>query len=70
MKISPIAHIHTDFPEKFGLPRQSGMVPALTGKIVFTAPYRNEDALRGLTGFSHIWLIWQFSGSVEKMEEE
>ncbi len=70
MKISPIAHIHTDFTEKFGLPRQSGMVPALLGKIVFTAPYRSEEALRGLSGFSHIWLIWQFSESVEKMEAE
>jgi len=56
-----IAHIHTDFPSKFGIPRQSGLVEELTGQIVFTAPYRNPDAVRGLDGFSHIWILWQFS---------
>lgn len=56
-----IAHIRTDFPTKFGIPRQSGLVDALKGVIVFTEDYRNADALRGLEEFSHIWLIWQFS---------
>ena len=61
-----IARIHTDFPEKFGIPRQSGLVDGLRGKIVFEAPYRNPDALRGLEGFSHVWLIWQFSRAVRE----
>ena len=56
-----IARIRTDFPTKFGVPRQSGVVPGLTGRVVFEPPYRNSDAVRGLEGFSHIWLIWQFS---------
>ena len=59
-----IARIHTDFPEKFGVPRQSGLVPALRAKIVFEPEYRNPDALRGIEGFSHLWLIWQFSAAV------
>ncbi len=62
MKI--IAHIHTDFPEKFGLPRQSGLVKGLTGKIVFEPEYRVPEALRGIEGFSHLWLIWQFSEAI------
>ena len=61
-----IAHIQTDFPTKFGIPRQSGLVKELEGQIVFTPPYRNPDAVRGLEGFSHIWLIWQFSESVRE----
>ena len=56
-----IAHIHTDLPEKFGVPRQSGLIPELTGKIVFEPEYRSMDALRGLEEFSHLWLVWQFS---------
>lgn len=56
-----IAKIHTDFPEKFGVPRQSGLVKELTGIIVFEKEYRNPDAVRGLEQFSHIWLLWQFS---------
>ena len=59
-----IARIHTDFPTKFGIPRQSGLIDTLKGRIIFESPYRNPDALRGLDGFSHIWLIWQFSESV------
>ena len=55
-----IAHIHTEFPTKFGVPRQSGLAESLRGDIVFTPPYRNPGALRGIEGFSHIWLIWQF----------
>ena len=63
MEISPIAYIKTDFPEKFGVPRQSGLAKHLRGKIVFEKEYRNADALRGLEGFSHIWLIWEFSAN-------
>ena len=61
MKIAPIAYIHTDFPEKFGIPRQPGVVAELKGRIVFESEYRNPDMIRGLEEFSHIWLIWQFS---------
>ena len=61
MEIEPIAHIHTDFKEKFGIPRQSGYVDGIIGRIVFTPKYRNPDALRGLENFSHIWLIFDFS---------
>ena len=66
MEITPIARIHTDFPEKFGIPRQSGLAPALQGKIVFEPAYRNADALRGLEDFSHIWLVWEFSANVRR----
>lgn len=59
-----IAHIRTDFPSKFGIPRQAGVVSALRGKVVFEPEFRNPDALRGLEGFSHLWLIWQFSEAV------
>ncbi|MBE5965774.1 MAG: tRNA (N6-threonylcarbamoyladenosine(37)-N6)-methyltransferase TrmO [Lachnospiraceae bacterium] len=59
-----IAHIHTDFPEKFGIPRQSGLINALKAAIVFEPEYRNPYALRGLEGFSHLWLIWEFSEAV------
>ena len=60
MKI--IAKIKTDMKEKFGLPRQSGLVPELKGKIVFEPEYKDENAVRGLDGFSHIWVIWRFDG--------
>ena len=63
MEFKTIARIHTGFPEKFGIPRQSGIVET-PGKIVFEPPYNNPDAVRGLDEFSHIWLIWQFSESV------
>lgn len=66
MEITPIARIHTDFPEKFGIPRQSGLAPALQGRIVFEPAYRNADALRGLEDFSHIWLVWEFSANVRR----
>ncbi len=56
-----IAHIKTDFTTKFGVPRQSGLVPAVKATIVFEPAYRNPDALRGLDGFSHLWLLWHFS---------
>ena len=60
-KIQAIAHIHTDFPEKFGIPRQSGLVEDLEGRIVFEPEFRNPDAVRGLEQFSHVWLLWKFS---------
>lgn len=63
MEILPIAHIRTDFPEKFGIPRQSGLASSLRGKIVFEPTYRDPEALRGLEGFSHLWLIWEFSAN-------
>ncbi len=56
-----VARIHTDFPTKFGIPRQSGIIPSLQGRIVFEPEYRNVDAVRGMEEFSHIWLIWEFS---------
>lgn len=59
MKI--IARIESDFKEKFGIPRQSGLVPQTRARIVFEEAYRNPDALRGIEGFSHLWLIWSFS---------
>ena len=65
-KIDVIAHIRSDFPTKFGIPRQSGLVDELRAMVVFEPEYRNPDALRGLEGFSHIWLIWQFSGAVRE----
>ena len=59
-----IARIETDFSTKFGIPRQAGVVEALEGRIVFEPEFRNPDALRGIEGFSHLWLIWQFSEAV------
>ena len=56
-----IAHIHTEFPTKFGIPRQSGIIKTLQGTIVFEPEYRNPEAFRGLEEFSHLWLIWEFS---------
>ena len=56
-----IAHIHSDFPTKFGIPRQSGLIHELKAAVVFEPEYRNPDALRGLEGNTYIWLIWQFS---------
>ena len=61
MILQVIAHIHTDFPTKFGIPRQSGIIESLRGTIVFEPEYRNPEAVRGLEEFSHIWLIWEFS---------
>lgn len=63
MEILPIAIIRTDFPEKFGIPRQSGLAASLQARIVFEPQFRNHDALRGLEDFSHIWLIWEFSAN-------
>lgn len=63
-KMKIIAHIHTDYQEKFGIPRQSGLVEDLTAEIVFLPEYRNPDAFRGLEGYSHLWLLWQFSQAI------
>lgn len=59
--IQVIARIRSDFPEKFGIPRQSGLVADLRSRVIFEPAFRNPDAVRGLEDFSHIWLIWQFS---------
>ena len=64
--IQPIAYMQSDFGGKFGIPRQSGLVDALRSTIVFQPEYRNADALRGIEGFSHLWVIWQFSQAVGK----
>ena len=61
MECKVIAHIKTDFDTKFGVPRQAGLVPELEGSIVFEPDYRTAEALRGLEGYSHLWLIWVFS---------
>ena len=61
MTVRIIARIRSDFGTKFGIPRQSGLVDSLTARVVFEPEYRNPDAFRGLEGFSHLWLIWQFS---------
>ena len=61
MELTPIAHIQSDFSEKFGIPRQSGLVEELTATVVFEPEYRDISALQGLDGFSHLWLIWEFS---------
>lgn len=63
MDIKPIAHIRTEFAEKFGIPRQSGLAGNLRGRIIFEPEYRNQNAVRGLEGFSHLWLIWEFSAN-------
>lgn len=59
--MEPIAHIRSDFPEKFGIPRQSGLVPETVAQVVFLPEYREEEAFRGIEGFSHLWLLWIFS---------
>ncbi len=64
--MKPVAHIRTAFPEKFGIPRQSGYVPELKGQVIFEPEYRNPDALRGLEEYSHIWLVWIFSQSIRE----
>ena len=59
--MEPIARIRSEFPAKFGVPRQAGLVEGLRAAVVFEPPYRAADALRGIEGFSHLWLIWEFS---------
>lgn len=63
-EIQAIAHMKSDFPTKFGIPRQSGLVEELRSTIVFEPDFRNPDALRGIDGYSHLWIIWQFSQAV------
>ncbi len=64
--VKVIARIRSEFPEKFGIPRQSGLVPELRAKIIFEQEFRSADALRGIEGFSHLWLIWRFSAAVRE----
>lgn len=64
--IHPIAKMRSDFPTKFGIPRQSNLVEGLESTIVFEPEFRNSDALRGIEGFSHLWIIWQFSEAVRQ----
>ncbi len=61
MELKEIAHIYTDFPEKFGLPRQSGIIEELKGKIIFEPPYRDINAVREIESYTYLWLIWRFS---------
>ena len=61
MTLKIIADIRTDFPEKFGIPRQSGLIEGLRGRIIFRPEFRTPDAVRGIEGFSHLWLMWGFS---------
>lgn len=65
-RMKVIARVHSDFSSKFGIPRQSGLVKELRAQIIFEPKYRNPDALRGVEGFSHLWLIWEFSQSVRE----
>ena len=62
----PVARISTDFQSKFGVPRQSGLVPELTARVIFEPEFRSADAVRGLEKFSHVWLLWQFSAAVRE----
>lgn len=64
--VRPVARIRTDFAEKFGIPRQSGLAAAARGRVVFEPEYRDANAVRGLEGYSHLWLIWQFSEVAKK----
>ena len=64
--IQVIARIKSDFPTKFGIPRQSGLVDSLRATVIFEPEFRNPDTLRGIEGYSHLWLIWQFSEAVRK----
>lgn len=63
MNLTVIAHIHTDFPQKFGIPRQSGLIDDLAGQIIFEPDFRNPDAVRGIEGFDYLWLLWHFEGT-------
>lgn len=63
LTLRPIAHIRTQFSEKFGIPRQSGLVEELLARVVFEKEYRIQEAFRGIEEFSHLWLLWQFTES-------
>ncbi len=64
--MNPIAHVSTCYPDKFGVPRQSGLVPGARARLVFEPLFRHPDAVRGLEGFSHLWLVWVFSEHIRK----
>jgi len=64
LTLSPVAYYEGPLTEKFGLPRQSGLVPEIEGTLVFTPPYRMREAFRGMEGFSHLWLIWVFQRTI------
>ena len=64
--MQPVARVSTCYPDKFGAPRQSGLVPDSRARLVFEPPFRHPDAVRGLEGFSHLWLVWVFSENVDK----
>lgn len=66
MELRPIARVHSDFGSKFGVPRQSSLVPELTAELEFEPEFRSPEAVRGLEAFSHIWLIWQFSENADR----
>lgn len=66
LTITPIAYVQSDFPEKFGIPRQSGRAPDLTAKIVFLPAFKNPDYFRGIDGFSHLWILFDFSATRDK----
>ena len=70
MEINPIAHVYNDFPEKFGLPRQSGMAEHLISEIVMEEGFRQPDAFRGIDSFTHLWLIWEFEPMGAARDEE
>lgn len=67
--IRPVARIHTDFPTKFGIPRQSGLTGDLEARIVFEPEFSSPEAVRGIEAFSHLWLIWEFSENVQKTKK-
>ncbi len=66
VSIQVLARMKSDFPSKFGIPRQSGLIDALRSTVIFEPAFRNADALRGIEGYSHLWLIWQFSEAVRR----
>lgn len=66
MEMKPVAHIHNDYTAKFGIPRQSGLVEQVESTIIFAPEYRNADALRGMEGYSHLWLLWVFSEAIRE----
>ena len=66
MEWKVIARIHNDYTEKFGVPRQSGLVPDLISRVIFESEYRDPSALMGIEEYSHLWLIWEFSQAVRK----
>lgn len=70
MHITPIAYFRSPFVSKFGIPRQSGIIESLEGEVVFCPPYDNADAVRGIDGFTHLWLIWGFSENIRTKDDE